>query len=63
MEYDFTVSFAKHFSSLKDPRINRKKLYPLTEILFVVIYGAESCRDFVISGTEKNKFPKKLFSI
>lgn len=44
-------AYETHFSALKDPRINRKKLYPLIEILFVVlcgsICGAESWRDFV----------------
>lgn len=29
--------FLCHFDELEDPRIDRKKLYPLTEILFVVI--------------------------
>ena len=29
-------SFESHFGDLKDPRIKRLKLYPLTEILFVV---------------------------
>ena len=54
------------FSKLKDPRINRKKLYPLMEILFVVlcgsICGAESWRDFVLFGKEKKDFLKKYFS-
>ena len=51
MKKDISRSFETHFSTLKDPRINRKKLYPLIEILFVVlcgsICGAESWRDFV----------------
>ncbi|MDP3562733.1 MAG: ISAs1 family transposase, partial [Legionellaceae bacterium] len=50
--------FAIHFSELSDPRISRSKLYPLIEILFVVlcgsICGAESWRDFVLFGKEKN---------
>jgi hypothetical protein len=49
--------FDVYFSKLTDPRISRKKLYPLIEILFVVlcgsICGAESWRDFVLFGKEK----------
>lgn len=49
--------FDIHFSELSDPRISRSKLYPLIEILFVVlcgsICGAESWRDFVLFGKEK----------
>ena len=33
-------SFNSYFGVLKDPRINWKKLYPLTEILFVIIAGS-----------------------
>ena len=47
-------TFESHFGMLDDPRIKRSKLYPLTEILFVVlcgtICGAESWRDFVLFG-------------
>ena len=53
-------SFNHYFAQLKDPRINRKKLYPIIEILFVVlcgsICGAESWRDFVLFGKEKIDF-------
>lgn len=49
--------FDVYFSALPDPRVSRKKLYPLTEILFVAlcgsICGAESWRDFVLFGKEK----------
>ena len=58
-------AFETHFSKLKDPRIKRKKLYPLMEILFVVlcgtICGAESWRDFVLFGKEKIDFLKRYF--
>jgi DDE_Tnp_1-associated len=57
---DVSISFKSHFGGLKDPRIERSKLYPLTEILFVVlsgsICGAESWRDFVLFGREKLDF-------
>ena len=49
----------------KDPRIKRLKLYPLTEILFVVlcgtICGAESWRDFVLFGKEKLIFLREHY--
>ena len=51
------IGFDVYFSKLPDPRISRKKLYPLIEILFVVlcgsICGAESWRDFVLFGESK----------
>src|SRR5437868_6474582 len=49
--------FDIYFSELSDPRISRTKLYPLIEILFVVLCGSicgrESWRDFVLFGKEK----------
>ena len=60
MNKDVTESFESYFGQLKDPRIDRKKLYPLVEILFVVlcgsICGAESWRDFVLFGKSKLEF-------
>ena len=60
MNKDVSGSFESHFGVLKDPRIKRLKLYPLTEILFVVLCGtrcgAESWRDFVLFGKEKLGF-------
>ena len=65
MEKNLTQGFEAHFAQLKDPRINRKKLYSLMEILFVVlcgtVCGAESWRDFVLFGKEKIVFLKKYF--
>lgn len=53
-----------HFKDLEDPRIDRKKLYPLAEILFVVlsgsICGAQSWRDFESFGKEKRDFLQKF---
>ncbi len=55
-----TNNFDTHFGSLQDPRIDRHKIYPLPEILFVIlagsICGAESWRDFVLFGNEKLDF-------
>ncbi len=65
MERDISQAFEMHFSRLQAPRIKRKKLSPLMEILFVVlcgtICGAESWRDFVLFGKEKANFLKKYF--
>ena len=50
---------------MKDPRVERTKLYPLEEILFVLlcgsICGAESWRDFVMFGQEKLDFLREYF--
>ena len=46
--------FEEHFGEMTDPRVERSKLHPLKEILFVLlcgtICGAESWRDFVTSA-------------
>jgi len=60
-----SMAFESHFGELNDPRVKRSKLYPLTEILFVVlcgtICGAESWRDFVLFGKEKTEFLRQYF--
>ena len=65
MNKDVSNSFESHFGILSDPRIDRSKLYPLTEILFVVlsgsICGAESWRDFVLFGKEKLDFMRQYY--
>ena len=57
MSQEVSATFEEHFKNLIDPRINRKKLYPLIEILFVVlsgsVCGADSWRDFASFGEEK----------
>jgi predicted transposase YbfD/YdcC len=57
-------AFLYHFDDLEDPRIDRKKLYPLTEILFIVICGsicgAQSWRDFVTFGEEKLEYLRRF---
>jgi predicted transposase YbfD/YdcC len=66
MRQDISESFSSHFNGLKDPRIERTKLYPLVEILFVVlcgsVCGAESWRDFVLFGKEKLDFLREYYS-
>ena len=59
-------AFLCHFDELDNPRIDRKKLYPLDEILLVVlcgrICGAQSWRDFVTFGEEKFGYLKRFLS-
>lgn len=66
MKSQASKGFERCFSNLKDPRISRKKLYPLSEVLFVVlcgaICGAESWRDYVLFGKEKLDFLREHFS-
>lgn len=54
----------EHFGTLKDPRIERKKLHPLNEVLLVIfcggIAGCESWRDFELFGRCKLDFLKKI---
>ena len=57
-------AFLYHFDVLDDPRIDRKKLYPLPEILFIVlcasICGAQSWRDFGTFGEEKLDYLRRF---
>lgn len=57
--------FLDYFDDLEDPRVDRTKVYPLNEILFIVICaiicGAESWRDFVDFGETKFDYLKKFF--
>ncbi len=65
MSEAISEEFKGHFSKLADPRLDRKKLYPLSEILFIVlsasICGAGSWRDFVLFGREKLDFLREFF--
>jgi predicted transposase YbfD/YdcC len=65
MSKDVSKSFESHFGNLKDPRVERTKLYPLLEILFVVltgsVCGAESWRDFVLFGEERLDFLQEYY--
>lgn len=66
MNKDVSPSFNTYFGVLEDPRIERHKLYPLMEVLFVVlcgsICGAESWRDYVLFGKEKIDFLSEHYS-
>ena len=65
MRMALSEEFKGHFSKLADRRINRRKLYPLSEILFIVlcgcVCGAGSWRDFVLFGREKLDFLREYF--
>jgi len=65
MDGQMVERFQEHFGKMKDPRVERTKLYPLEEILFVLlcgsICGAESWRDFVMFGQEKLDFLREYF--
>lgn len=57
------VSFLDHFEELEDPRIDRKKLYSIEEILFTtlcaVICGAEGWQDVEDYGNIKIEYLRK----
>ena len=65
MDGQVVEKFQEHFGKMKDSRVERTKLYPLEEILFVLlcgsICGAESWRDFVMFGQEKLDFLREYF--
>ena len=64
-EQELSEGFEAHFGELTDPRIERSKVYPLVEILFVMlcgsICGAESWRDLVTFGEDKLDFLQEYF--
>lgn len=59
------TSISKFFAEIKDPRIQRKKLYPLNEILLValccIVSGGEGFEDMELYGTEKLDFLRKFY--
>lgn len=58
------ISLIKKFEVLKDPRIDRHKLYPLKEILLValgtILTGGESYEDMRVFGLSKLQFLKSF---
>jgi predicted transposase YbfD/YdcC len=58
---DLSVSFA----DIEDPRINRRKLYSIGEILFLALFGAllgiESWRGLELLGEERIDFIRRFF--
>ena len=58
MSKNISESFEHDLGGIEDPRVERTKLHPLSEILLIVlagaICGAESWRDFVLFGLVAN---------
>jgi len=48
------ITLLQYFSGIKDPRINRKKLYPLTKIFLIVLCGTNSNRSDMYSKRMSN---------
>lgn len=62
-----TLDLVKHFSTLKDPRVERQKLHLLPDILLIVfcgsICGVETWEDFVDFGESKIDFLRKYIDL
>jgi len=60
-------SLLESLSVIKDPRVNRKKKYPLTEILMIaicaIIAGADSWQAIALFGKHKIKWLKKFMPL
>jgi len=58
-----SVGIIKHFSVLKDPRIERKKLHSLIDIMVLTIFamlsGAEGWKAIEEFGHEKEEWLRK----
>ena len=65
MGLGFKEDLSVHFSEIADPRIDRRKKYPLPEILFLALYGAllrvESWRGLEVLGEGKLDFLRRFF--
>ena len=57
-----SLNFLDYFKDIKDPRIERKKLYPINEILLItisgLICGAEGWKDLELFAKQKIDFLK-----
>lgn len=60
------LNFLDYFEDIKAPRIDRKKLYPIEEVLLIsicgLICGAEGWKDLELFGKQKIGFLKGLLS-
>ena len=54
MDGQVVEQFQEHFGKMKDPRVERTKLYPLEEIVFVLLCGS-ICGAESIQLIRKNK--------
>ena len=53
MDGQVVEKFQEHFGKMKDSRVERTKLYPLEEILFVLLCGS-------ICGAETREFKGRI---
>ena len=62
-----TISFIAHFSGLEDPRIERKKLHALSDIMVLVvcamISGAEGWEDIAAFGHSKLEWLRRFIPL
>lgn len=62
-----TTSFIEYFSELEDPRIERKKLQALTDIMVLVvcamISGAEAWEDIAAFGHSKLEWLRRFIPL
>ena len=60
------IPFLEHFETIEDPRIDRHKLYPLAEILLIVLCGVicycESWEDLELFANERLDFLKNYLA-
>lgn len=60
------VNFLDYFEGISDPRIERKKLYPMEEILLVaicgIICGSDGWKDLELFGKQKLEYLKTIMS-
>lgn len=60
------LSFLDFFENIKDHRVDRKKLYPIEELLLItvsgLICGAEGWKDLELFGNQKIDFLKTILS-
>ncbi|GHT51095.1 hypothetical protein FACS1894102_6950 [Spirochaetia bacterium] len=67
MEEKTIEPLAKYFTAIKDPRIERKKLYPLDEIIIITILAfmslAEGWEDIEDYGKAKKDWLKQFLKL
>jgi hypothetical protein len=62
-----SATIAEHFADLQDPRIERRKLHPLSNILIIAlcatICGADNWVDIELFGQSKQKWFAKFLDL
>ncbi len=61
------ITIAEHFSNINDPRIERRKLHKLIDIITIsicaVICGADTWEDIELFGESKHEWFKKFLEL